>query len=128
MGALGLMAALAGLPLVLLFVHPSIPVTVAVLFLVGVGGAYQVLASTAFVRTVAAESRGAALGFAGSVVVASQGLGVLAFGAIADLTGAARAGGIAGVAATGVGVVLAAVLRGVTRDNGPVGAAATAAG
>jgi predicted MFS family arabinose efflux permease len=127
MGALGVMAALAGLPLVLMFMHPSIPVTVALLLLVGAGGSYQVLASTAFVRTVAVDSRGAALGFAGSVVVASQGLGVLAFAAIADLTGAARAAGIAGVAATGVGLLLATALRGVTRHR-PVGAAATAAG
>jgi len=124
--ALGVMAAVAGLPLLIMFVQPSIPVTVGLLFLVGVAGAYQVLASTAFVWAVPAGSRGAALGLAGSVVVASQGLGVLGFAALAGVTGAAQAAGLAGLAATGLGILLAAALRGVARDSRPVGATATA--
>jgi hypothetical protein len=77
-----------------------------------------------FVRAVPADSRGAALGFAGSVVVASQGLGVFGFGVVADFTGAARAGGIAGLAAAGLGVLLAALLRRVVRGGEPLVAGA----
>jgi len=126
--AIGIMAATTGLPLVLLFVQPSIPVTVGLLLLVGAGSAYQVLASTVFVRAVPAQFRGAALGVAGSLVVASQGVGVLAFGMVADLTGAAHAAGIAGVAATAVGVLLAAGLRNVVRASAAVGAPAPVSG
>jgi predicted MFS family arabinose efflux permease len=122
--AMAIMAGCAGIPLIGLLLRPSIPVTVALLFLVGVGGAYQVLASTMFVRAVPADSRGAALGFAGSVVVASQGLGVFGFGVVADFTGAARAGGIAGLAAAGLGVLLAALLRRVVRGGEPLVAGA----
>ncbi len=126
--AIGAMAATAGLPLVLLFVRPSIPATVGLLLLVGAGSAYQVLASTVFVRAVPGECRGAALGVAGSLVVASQGVGVLGFGMVADITGPAHAAGIAGVAATAVGVVLAANLRNVVRGSAAVGATAPASG
>jgi MFS family permease len=120
------MASLAGLPLVLMFLAPSIPAAVGVLVLVGVAGSYQVLASTLFVRTVPAHTRGAAVGLAGSVVVASQGLGVLLFGIIADGTGAARASGIAGVAATVMGVLLAAALSNAARRSRTFGVRAPA--
>jgi hypothetical protein len=120
------MASLAGLPLVLMFLAPSIPAAVGVLVLVGVAGSYQVLASTLFVRTVPAHTRGAAVGLAGSVVVASQGLGVLLFGIIADGTGAARASGIAVVAATVMGVLLAAALSNAARRSRTFGVRAPA--
>jgi hypothetical protein len=125
-GALRLMAAGAGAPLVLMFFKPSIPAAVGLIFLVGVAGAYQVLASMLFVRAVRAEVRGAALGLAGSVVVASQGAGVLLFGMVADLTGPAAAAGIAGVAAIGLGVLLAAALPDAAPSTGPIAASAPA--
>jgi hypothetical protein len=126
--AIELMAALAGPPLLVLFFRPAIPATVGLLFVVGACGAYQVLASTMFVRAVPAGFRGAALGFAGSVVVASQGVGVLAFGIVADVTGPARAAGIAGLAATCAGVLLAADLRRVRGGIEPLDATAPASG
>ena len=61
--------------------------------LAGAGGAYQLVASAAFVQTVPPEGRGRAFGLAQSGLLAVQGLGIVAGGALASVIGATAAAG-----------------------------------
>jgi MFS family permease len=74
--------------------------------LAGAGGAYQLAAAAAFVQTVSPEGRARAFGLAQSGLLAVQGLGILAGGAVANLIGAPVAVGLAGL----LGLCAAAVL------------------
>ena len=74
--------------------------------LAGAGGAYQLVASAAFVQTVPPEGRGRAFGVAQSGLLAVQGLGIVAGGALASVIGAPVAVGLAGL----LGLCAAAIL------------------
>lgn len=77
------------LPLLPFFAEPGTAVAVALLTLGGFCGAYQITASTTFMRSVPDANRGQAFGLAGSGLIAVQGLGVLAGGALTQATGSA---------------------------------------
>jgi predicted MFS family arabinose efflux permease len=74
--------------------------------LAGAGGAYQLVASAAFVQTVPPEGRGRAFGLAQSGLLAAQGLGIVVGGALASVIGAPVAVGLAGL----LGLCAAAIL------------------
>ena len=99
------LAFLAAIPLMVLAFKPSVAASVALLGLVGVCSAFQIQASTTFMRIVEDHQRGHAFGLAQSGLIAVQGLGIAAFGLIADHLGAPRAIGLAGA----IGAVLALV-------------------
>ena len=91
--------------------------------LAGAGGAYQLAAAAAFVQTLAPEGRARAFGLAQSGLLAVQGLGILASGAVASFIGAPVAVGLAGL----LGLCAAAILAmGWTVRRGEVVAATRA--
>jgi MFS transporter len=100
---IGPLAFAAGLPLIALGWHPGLVVSVLLLVVTGLCSAFQVQASTTFMRTVPDHHRGQAFGLAQSGLVAVQGLGIAAFGLIGDHVGAPHAIALAGL----VGAVLA---------------------
>jgi MFS family permease len=81
--AMELLALLSLAPLLLGLGKPPLPVLVGIGLLSGLGLAFNVLASTAFVARVAPEVRGRALGLVGTGMLVGQGLGVLAAGWLA---------------------------------------------
>jgi predicted MFS family arabinose efflux permease len=83
------LAVMGSVPLLLFVTRPNTMFAVALLALSGVCGAYQIIASTTFMRLVPDAHRGQAFGLAGSGLIAVQGLGVLAGGALAQLIGSA---------------------------------------
>lgn len=66
--------------------------------LAGVGNALQLIANSSFVQAVPAHLRGRAFGFAGSVLFATQGVVLLAAGALAEAVGAREAVALAALA------------------------------
>ena len=91
--------------------------------LAGAGGAYQLAAAAAFMQALAPEGRARAFGLAQSGLLAVQGLGILAGGAVASFTGAPVAVGLAGL----LGLCAAAILAmGWTVRRGEVVAATRA--
>jgi hypothetical protein len=111
MAATWLLATLGGIPLVACAARPSIPVTATLVALTGMCCAYQLLAATTYVRATPREIRAAAIGLASSLVVASQGIGTIGFGLLADHIGAAAAIAIAGAAAAAGGLLFRKGLR-----------------
>jgi predicted MFS family arabinose efflux permease len=105
----GPLAVAAGLPLIACFMGPPIPVTVALLALSGVFGAYQVQVIAEFVRAIPPGLRGQAIGVASSGLLAVQGIGLLLGGVLAEVTSATSAIALAGVAGSAIGLYLAAV-------------------
>lgn len=103
---IGPLAVASGIPLMLFVFEPSVPVSVALLVVAGVCSAFQVQASTTFMRLVPDHHRGQAFGLAQSGLIAVQGIGIAAFGVIGDHIGAPHAIGLAGL----FGVALACVL------------------
>lgn len=99
----GVLAVVAGLPLLATAGRPGIPVT---LLLWGVSGmastAYLLQTQAGFVRATPDTNRGRAIGVAASGIIAAQGIAVLAGGILADRLSPATA--IAVVAAVGVGL------------------------
>jgi MFS family permease len=93
--------------------------------LAGAGGAYQLAAAAAFVQALRPDTRARAFGVAQSGLYAVQGLGILAGGAVAQLTGAPLAVGLAGLLGLTAATMLAMSwthLRGrliQARPNGP---------
>ena len=65
--------------------------------LAGAGEAYQLAAAAAFVQNLTPAARARAFGLAQSGLLAVQGLGILAGGAVANFTGAPVAVGLAGL-------------------------------
>jgi MFS family permease len=96
----------AALPLLVCWLKPSVAVSAALFLAVGLCSAFQIQASTTFMRTVPDHQRGQAFGFAQSGLIAVQGLGIAAFGFIGDHIGAPRAITLAGL----IGAVLAVFL------------------
>jgi MFS family permease len=103
---MSLLAFLAGLPLILCGWAPGIGVSVLLLATTGLCSAFQVQASTTFMRVVPDDNRGQAFGLAQSGLIAVQGLGIAAFGFIGDHVGAPHAIALAGA----IGSVFAIVL------------------
>lgn len=92
------LAVASALPLAISAVLPSVPGAVALWVLVGVLSSYTMLVHATFVRLVPDEQRGQVVGLASAGLQAAQGLGVAAAGVLAELTSAATAVGLMGVA------------------------------
>ncbi|MGW4423245.1 MFS transporter [Streptosporangium sp. NPDC004631] len=103
---MGWMAMLTCAPLVLCVLRPPLAVVLALWFVSGVGGAYQLAANAAFVQCVPAERRALAFGLVHSGLLASQGVGILVGGAAADRLGPETVVALAGAA----GLLVAAAL------------------
>ncbi|MQY04577.1 MFS transporter [Actinomadura macrotermitis] len=107
--AMGWMAMLACAPLIVAGTHPPLWAVLALWALSGVGSAYQLAANAAFVAAVPPAGRGQAFGLAQSGILAGQGLGILAAGAVAQLLGPETAVALAG--ALGLSVAAALTLH-----------------
>lgn len=103
---MSLLAFAAGLPLILCGWKPGIVVSVLLLAAAGLCSAFQVQASTTFMRVVPDHQRGQAFGLAQSGLVAVQGLGIALFGLIGDHVGAPHAIALAGATGSALAVVL----------------------
>jgi MFS family permease len=99
------LAFVAALPLIVCAIKPGVAASIVLLVAVGLCTAFQIQASTTFMRLVPDHQRGHAFGLAQSGLIAVQGLGIAGFGVIADHIGAPRAIGLAGV----VGALLAVI-------------------
>ena len=95
------------LPLVFGLARPSLPLLLLIGVLSGIGMSFNVLAMTLFVSRVVPSVRGRVLGFVGSGLFVTQGMGVLLAGAVAAVVDARVAVGLLGV--TGTLIVLATV-------------------
>jgi MFS family permease len=105
--SMGWMSMLACAPLIGCALHPPLWAVVALWGLSGVGSAYQLAANAAFVAAVPASGRGQAFGLAQSGILAGQGLGILAGGALAQVLGPEPVVALAGVTGLTVAATLA---------------------
>lgn len=103
---IGWLAMLSCAPLMASLAHPPLWVLLPLWVIAGAGGAYQLAAAAAFVNAVPPASRGRAFGIAQSGLLASQGLGILAAGAAAQVVGPETVVAIAGL----LGMTAAATL------------------
>ena len=79
------LAVLSMAPLVMVAVHPSLPVLLALLALSGLGSAYNLPANAAFVAAVPAQLRGRAFGVVQSGMYVGQGLALVVAGLLAQV-------------------------------------------
>jgi MFS family permease len=100
---IGPLAFAAGVPLIFCGWQPGIVVSVLLLAVTGLCSAFQIQASTTFMRIVPDHHRGQAFGLAQSGLIAVQGLGIAGFGLIGDHIGAPQAIRLSGI----IGSVLA---------------------
>jgi MFS family permease len=115
MRPMGWLAMLSCAPLVVSLLHPPFWLVLTLWGLAGAGGSYQIAAAAAFVQAIPASGRAQAFGIAQSGLLAAQGLGILAGGALAQRVGPQAAVALAGL----LGLVLAAALAtGWTRQHG----------
>jgi predicted MFS family arabinose efflux permease len=84
---MGWLAMLTCAPLVACAAHPPLWVVLALFALSGVGGAYQLVAASAFVVSVPNTARASSIGLAQSGLLAAQGVGILIGGAAAQAIG-----------------------------------------
>lgn len=104
----GVLAAAAGVPLMLSLFQPGLPVTVVLWGLSGACSTAYILQTQAdFVRATPDADRGRAVGVAASGIVAGQGLAVLVGGTLADLWNPSTAVAVAGLAGTVLATVVA---------------------
>ena len=100
---LGPLAVLTVVPLIAYAAGPGLAAGLVLLGLSGLFAAYQVTVSATFMERVPDERRGQAYGIARSGLIAVQGLGVVAGGLVAELTGSVSTtiaiAGVLGVAA-----------------------------
>jgi len=101
---LGPLALGASLPLLASAFFPGLTVSLLLWALIGLFGAYQVTANAEFVRLTPDEWRGRLVGIASAALVAAQGLGVIAGGALATALGVSGALLVAGAAGLAAGV------------------------
>lgn len=94
-------------PLVVSAWAPPLSVVLPLWALAGAGGAYQLAAAAAFVQALQPATRARAFGVAQSGLYAAQGVGIVAGGAVAQLTGAPLAVGLAGLAGLTAATMLA---------------------
>lgn len=102
----GWMAIGCGAPLVLTAFVPHWPAAVASWFVSGFLAAYQVEVMTSVVQSTPGTERARIVGFANSVLVGAQGIGLIAFGQVSTVVDAGDAIGLAG----GLGSVLAVIV------------------
>ena len=103
---MGWLAMASCAPLIGSAFSPPLWVVLLLWSLAGAGEAYQLAAAAAFVQNLTPSARARAFGLAQSGLLAVQGLGILAGGAVANVTGAPVAVGLAGM----LGLCAAAVL------------------
>ena len=103
---MGWLAMASCAPLIGSAFSPPLWVVLLLWSLAGAGEAYQLAAAAAFVQNLTPSARARACGLAQSGLLAVQGLGFLAGGAVANVTGAPVAVGLAGM----LGLCAAAVL------------------
>ncbi len=126
---LGPLAVLTIVPLIGYAVHPGLAAALVLLALSGMFAAYQVTVGATFMERVPDEQRGQAYGIARSALIAVQGLGVVAGGLVAELTGSVSGTiAIAGVVGTLVAVPVAISWHRVYAHDRALAAAAAAAG
>ena len=100
---IGPLAVASGLPLLACAAHPDLMPSLLLWGFGGVFFGYQVQVIAEFVRAVPDHQRGQAIGIASSGLLAVQGLGILAGGALAGVIGSFATVALSG----GVGAVLA---------------------
>jgi hypothetical protein len=105
--SMGWMAMLACAPLIGAGLRPPLWAVVVLWAMSGVGSAYQIAANAAFVAAVPPSGRGQAFGLAQSGLLASQGIGILVGGALAQAFGPAPVVALAGSAGLSVATMLA---------------------
>jgi MFS family permease len=103
---MGWLAMASCAPLIGSAFNPPLWAVLVLWALAGAGGAYQLAAAAAFVQNLAPEGRARAFGLAQSGLLAVQGLGIVAGGAVAGVTGTPVAVGLAGL----LGLCAAAIL------------------
>jgi MFS family permease len=123
---IGPLAFTAGLPLIVCGWQPGIVASILLLAVSGMCGAFQVQASTTFMRIVPDHHRGQAFGLAQSGLIAVQGLGIAAFGFVGDRLGAPHAIALAGLIGSVLAVGLGISWERARRVDRPVAAPAPA--
>jgi MFS family permease len=104
-GALGPLAVLAGLPMILCLLRPGLIASVVIFGICGaLAMSYQLQIGASFVQVVPDRHRAQALGVMSSGLITVQGLGALAAGALADVIAPAYVVALAGLAAVVVGL------------------------
>jgi predicted MFS family arabinose efflux permease len=117
---LGLLAVLAGLPLLVCAVQPSLLVSLAALALSGaLAQAYQTQDTASLARAVPSAGRAQVMGIVVSGLVTVQGVGVMVAGLLADLIGTPLTIGLAGLSGIAVGVPAALSWHRVMRRSEP---------
>lgn len=117
-------AVLASAPLMLTATDPGVPAVAALWAVSGAGVAYQIVANTAFQRAVPNEQRAAAFGVVSALLLAGQGVGLLAVAALAGPLGPTGAVAVFGAPGTLAALALAPAGHRLTTttqppDNGP---------
>ncbi|ETK31779.1 MFS transporter [Microbispora sp. ATCC PTA-5024] len=102
---MGPLAVAAALPLVLSAIFAGFVPSLLLWGVVGALSSYQVTANTEFVRVVPRDRRGAALGLASSILVTSQGAGMVLGGLLAEHAGVSLTFAVAGAGGCLVGLV-----------------------
>lgn len=105
--SMGWMAMLSCAPLIGAGLGPPLWAVVVLWALSGVGSAYQIAANAAFVAAVPPSGRGQAFGLAQSGLQASQGIGILVGGVLAQILGPEAVVALAGSAGLSVATILA---------------------
>jgi len=103
---IGPLAMAAGVPLLFCALRPDLPVTMLLWGVSGVCSAYQVQIIVEYVTAVPNQHRGQAIGVASAGLLAAQGVGLLAGGALAQAWTVSAAVATAGA----VGILLSALL------------------
>ncbi|MFC0545555.1 MFS transporter [Kutzneria chonburiensis] len=117
---LGLLAVLAGLPLLACAVQPGLAVSLAALALSGaLAQAYQTQDTASLARAVPSAGRAQVMGIVVSGLVTVQGIGVMVAGLLADLIGTPLTIGLAGLTGMAVGVPAALSWHRATRRSTP---------
>jgi len=108
---LGPLAAATGIPLLFCATTPNLAITCLLWALSGACTAYQIQVVAEFVHTISPSIRGQGIGIASAGLLAAQGIGLLAGGAITQISAPADAIVTAGAAATALGSALALTRR-----------------
>ncbi|QFU93361.1 MFS transporter [Amycolatopsis sp. YIM 10] len=118
---LGPLAIVSCLVLLPSFVAPELWISLLLWTLCGVASAHDMVTQAAFVRETPEELLGQAFGLAGAALRVAQGLGIVATGALAGLTGPAVAIGITAAVGTLAAVLAAGAWRRATASPSAAG-------
>ncbi|QUQ72110.1 MFS transporter [Kutzneria sp. CA-103260] len=117
---LGLLAVLAGLPLLVCALQPGLLVSLAALGISGaLAQAYQTQDTASLARAVPSAGRAQVMGIVVSGLVTVQGIGVLVAGVLADVIGTPLTIGLAGLGGMAVGAPAALSWHRATRRSAP---------